>query len=174
MENENKSLNLLIAEYQEIEHKIIESDGEVDSDLENLLNSNSENLDHKFNNYEKFIRYLHGQSDHLKNMESHYTKRRKIIEKSIDRLKRNLINAMRTTGSNSMKTSEFNFSLCKSEKWVINQDSIDEKIRHELIDNGLAEEVFKPSLSKIKAKYKLDESKPEWIDIQENEYIKVS
>ena len=174
MDNKSKSLNMIISEYQKIEFQIIENDGEISENLDDLINRNTKDLENKFNNYEKFIRYLSSQSDHLKEMESHYVKRRKVIDKSIDKLRTNLVGAIKSADKKSIKTSEFNFTLCKSEKWIINKDGINDNTKSELIKNGLAEELFKPFLSKIKAEYKAKEKKPSWIDIDSSEYIKVT
>ena len=56
----------------------------------------------------------------------------------------------------------------------MHHDFLDNDIKSDLINSGLAEEVFKPFLNQIKAKYKNKDSKPpDWIEIEENEYIKV-
>ena len=115
MENKKRSLHNIINDYQNLESKIIENNGEISDDLEQLLTDNNEDLKSKLDNYEKFIRYLNNQAEYLKNMELHYMKRRKVIEKSIIRLKANVLNAIKITGESSVKTSEFNFSICKSE-----------------------------------------------------------
>ena len=52
-------------------------------------------------------------------------------------------------------------------------DILDDTTKFELINKGLAEEVFKPFLNQIKAEYKNNDSKPDWIEIEANEYIKV-
>ena len=163
----------IINEYQNLETKIIDNNGEISDDLEQLLNDNNEDLKNKLDNYEKFIRYLNNQADYLKNMEAHYMKRRKIIEKSIIKLKGNLLNAVKITGESSIKTSEFNFTVCKTEKWAVQHDILDDTTKFEWINKGLAEEVFKPFLNQIKAEYKNNDSKPDWIEIEANEYIKV-
>ena len=173
MENKKRSLHDIINDYQNLEKKIIDNNGEISDDLEQLLSDNNEDLKNKLDNYEKFIRYLNNQADYLKNMELHYAKRRKVIEKSIIGLKGNLLNAMKITGETSIKTSEFNFTICKSQKWIVHHDVLDNDVKCELINNGLAEEVFKPLLNQIKAEYKNNDSKPDWIEIEENEYIKV-
>ena len=94
MDNKKRSLHDIINEYQNLETKIIDNNGEISDDLEQLLNDNNEDLKNKLDNYEKFIRYLNNQADYLKNMEAHYMKRRIIIEKSIVKLKGNLLNAV--------------------------------------------------------------------------------
>ena len=174
MENNKTSLNSILEKFHQLEEEIINNDGEIDERLELMLENNSDNLKHKFDNYEKFIRYLNGQIDYLKSMEAHYSKRRKVVENSVSRCKNNLVNALKSTGNKSIRTADFNFTLCKSEKWSVNLEFLNEDSRKELLEKGLAEEVFKPLVSKIKVQFKDEDSKPEWIDIEESDYIKVS
>ena len=174
MNNKNKSLNALIVEYQKMEAQIIENDGVVDEEMEKMISENSTDIENKFNNYERFTRYLNGQIEHLKKMESHYAKRRKILENSVSKLRSNLVDAVKATGQPTIKTSEFNFTVCKSEKWAVDIDSLDDDLRAHLIGTGMAEQVFKPYINKIKVEYKTKTSKPSWIQISESEFIKVS
>ena len=174
MENNKTSLNSILEKFHELEEEIVNKDGEIDEKLELMLENNSENLKHKFDNYEKFIRYLNGQIDYLKSMEAHYSKRRKVIENSVARCKNNIVNALKSTGNKSIRTTEFNFTLCKSEKWSINLEFLNDGNKKELLDKGLAEEVFKPLVSKIKTQFKEESNRPEWIEVEESDYIKVS
>ena len=79
------------------------------------------------------------------------------------------------TGKNKIQTSDFNYSLGKSKKWSINEDLINEDQRQELINKELAENIFQIKLSDIKSEYKTMDSTdlPEWINIDESEFIKV-
>ena len=174
MNNKNKSLNALMNEYQKIESQIIENEGEINDSMDELISENNADIESKFNNYERFTRYLNGQIEHLKKMEAHYAKRRKILENSVNKLRTNLVEAIKITGEASIKTSEFNFTLCKSEKWTVNAEEVDDNLKAELIQAGMAEEIFKPHINKIKAEYKAELSKPSWIQISESDFIKVS
>ena len=78
-----KTLNDILSNYQDLEKDLIENDGELTDDIEDKLRINNLDLSEKLNGYEKFVRYLKHQSEYLKSMEEHYTKRRKTIENSI-------------------------------------------------------------------------------------------
>ena len=59
-----------------------------------------------------------------------------------------------------------------SKKWKIDESNLNNELRDFLISNGLAENKFKLNLSAIKNSYK--EETPEWVEVVENEYIRVS
>ena len=168
----NKSLNDILSNYQSLELKLIESGGELTEDIEKKICDNADDLLNKMDGYEKFIRYLKKQSEYLQSMEEHYYKRRKVIENSIQRCKGSMINALKITGNTKLKTNEFNFSINMSKKWKIDESSLNDKLKDFLISNGLAENKFKLNISAIKSNYK--EEIPDWVEIIENEYIRVS
>ena len=174
MDKKNKSLQDIIASYQEIEMKLIESEGELSKELENLLSINDSELGDKLDGYEKFTRYLKGQINYLKSMEEMYVKRRRILDNSIKRCKESMAAALTITGKNKIKTNEFNFSLGKSEKWEIDTPLINDEDKLNMIDDGIAENVFKIHLSELKSKYKNDENIPDWININEKLFVRVS
>ena len=58
MDNKKKSLQDIIANYQDIEMKLIDTEGELSEELENLLSINESELGSKLDGYEKFTRYL--------------------------------------------------------------------------------------------------------------------
>jgi len=169
----NKSLNDILSNYQSLELELIESGGELTEDLEKKICINSNELSDKMDGYEKFIRYLKKQSEYLQSMEEHYYKRRKVLENSIKRCKGSMINALKLTGKDKLKTNEFNFSINISKKWKIIESDLNQKIKDRLISKGLAENSFRPNLSAIKNEYKQKEL-PDWIDVTENDYIRVS
>ena len=168
----NKSLNDILSSYQSLELELIESGGELTEDIEKKICDNADELSDKMDGYEKFIRYLKKQSEYLQAMEEHYYKRRKVIENSIQRCKVSMINALKITGNTKLKTNEFNFSINMSKKWKIDESNLNNELRDFLISNGLAENKFKLNLSAIKNSYK--EETPEWVEVVENEYIRVS
>ena len=53
--------------------------------------------------YEKFTRYLKHQSEYLKSMEEHYTRRRKAIDNSVKNLKERMVHAMKITNNRKIK-----------------------------------------------------------------------
>jgi len=168
----NKSLNDILSNYQSLELELIESGGELTEDIENKIFANSNELSDKMDGYEKFVRYLKGQSEYLQSMEEHYYKRRKVIENSIKRCKNSMINAMKLTEKNKLKTNEFNFSINISRKWKIDESKLNQDLKDDLISKGLAENNFKPNLNAIKNEFKLKEV-PDWVEVTENDYIRV-
>ena len=176
MDNQRKkSLNDILEEYQKIENELINSNGEISSDLEQKLDLHELELGEKLNGYEHFVRYLKSKIEYLKNMEDHYANRRKILENSIKRFKSSMTNSLLITGKNKIKTDDFNFSLGKSQRWSIDVELLDDDNQKELVQQDLAENVFKAKLNNIKEKYSnMDSSDlPDWIQIEESDYIKV-
>ena len=78
MSNEKKTLNSILEDYQSIEMKIIDNEGEINENIEKLLDINESEIKDKLDGYEGFVKYLQGQIEYLKNMENHYNKRRKV------------------------------------------------------------------------------------------------
>mgnify|MGYP001215661774 FL=1 len=168
-----KTLNDILLSYQSIEVDLIENNGEITDEIEKTLQINESELSDKMNGYEKFTRYLKHQSEYLKSLEAHYNKRRKVIDNSILKLKERMVHAMKITGNSKIKTDEFNFSVGISKRYKIDTDKLNNNIEESLIKEGLAENVFKPNLSEIKSKYK-DQESPEWLNIEENDFLRVS
>ena len=156
--------------------QIVENDGVIDKDIEQLLEINESDLKDKLDGYQGFVKYLEGQVNYLKTMEAHYLKRRKVLEKSIQRCKNSMLGAFSVTDKKKIKTSNYNFSLCHSESWTVNLDNIDNDSKNALIDKGLAESILKLSMNAIKVEYKTnsESDRPEWIDVKKNSYIRVS
>ena len=175
MNDNNKSLNDILNEYQLLENELISTNGEIDEDLENKLNLHEKELGEKLDGYEHFVRYLKGKVEYLKSMENHYSKRRKVLENSIKRCKNSMTSSLVITGKNKIQTSDFNFSLGKSQKWSINIEIMNENDKVELIDKNLAENTFQVKLSDIKTEFSNTDSEdiPEWINIEETDFIKV-
>ncbi len=177
MNKENKkSLNDILDDYHSIESRLIENDGELDDKLEELLKLNTLELGDKLDGYEGFIKYLNGQIAYLKTMESHYLKRRKILDRSMQRCKDSMVHAISITDMKKIKTSNYNFSVCESESWTVDLDSMNNDIKNELIDKGFAENILKLSMNAIKAEYKTssESERPKWIDVKKKPYMRVS
>ncbi len=171
--NDKKTLNDILEDYQKIENELINNDGVISEELESILNVHQAELGEKLNGYEHFVRYLKTKIDYLKTMEEHYSKRRKTLENSITRCKDSMVNALLMTGNKKVKTDDFNFSLGKSKKWCINTDVLDEEIKNNLINKGLAENMFKIKLANLKNEFSESEDIPDWIKIEESDFIKV-
>jgi hypothetical protein len=168
-----KTLNDILQDYQSIEVELIENNGEITDQIEKELHINESDLSNKMDGYEKFARYLKHQSEYLKSLEDHYNKRRKVIDNSILKFKDRMIEAMKITDNNKIKTDEFNFSIGTSKRYKINEEKLNDEIQESLIEDGLGENVFKANLTEIKSKYK-DQESPEWLNIEENDFLRVS
>ena len=168
-----KTLNDILLNYQSIEVELIENNGEITENIEKELLSNESDLEEKMDGYEKFTRYLKHQSEYLKSLEEHYNKRRKIIDNSVIKFKDRMIHAMKVTNNIKIKTNEFNFSIGTSKRYKIIKEELNDKIQESLINEGLAENIFKPNLTEIKSKYK-DKDSPNWLSIEENDFLRVS
>lgn len=168
-----KTLNDILLNYQSIEVELIENNGEITDQIETDLHINESDLSEKMNGYEKFVRYLKHQSEYLKSLEDHYNKRRKVIDNSVLKFKDRMIHAMKVTDNNKIKTDEFNFSIGISKKYRINTEKLNDKLQDSLIKDGLAENIFKANISEIKSKFR-DKDSPEWLNIEENDFLRVS
>jgi len=175
MSDNKKSLNDILNDYQILENELISSNGEINEDLENKLNLHEKELGDKLDGYEHFVRYLKGKIEYLKSMETHYAKRRKVLENSIKRCKNSMTSSLLLTGKNKIQTSDFNFSLGNSYKWSVNTDVLSDDEKRSLIEKELAENIFQIKLSDIKSEFKdmSSDDLPEWINIEESAYIKV-
>ena len=176
MSNEKKTLNSILEDYQSIEMKIIDNEGEINENIEKLLDINETEIKDKLDGYEGFIKYLQGQIEYLKNMENHYNKRRKVLENSVGQCKDSMVRAFSVTGTKKIKTMNYNFSLCESESWEVDCDGLDQNIRDSLLSQGLAKNIFKLSMSDLKSAYKTmpDKERPEWIIVDKKSYIRIS
>lgn len=167
-----KSLHKIIEEYQKIEIEILNNEGVLSKELEDSLKLNELELGDKLDGYQKFIIYLKSQVDYLKTMESHYSKKRKILENSIGRYKKEMISAMELVDKDKIKTINYNYSIGMTEKWEVDIENINKNQVDDLISKKLGENSFKPYINKIKLEYKNEDSLPDWIVVSKNKHIK--
>ena len=171
MPKQKHTLNDIIKKFQDIESLILESEGMISDEIEAKLIDNETDLSKKLDGYEKFSRYLKGQIEYLKSTEEQYAKRRKTIENSIKRIRERMLNAMLVLGKSKVKTLEYNFSIGETEKWNIDLDKIGESVKDDLVNQGLADNIFKPNLTQIKNEYK--EDIPNWVRVEKNKHLRV-
>ena len=176
LKKNKKSLNEILESYQSIEMMLVDNEGVINKDIEKLLDINETDLKSKLDSYQGFSKYLEGQISYLKVMESHYAKRRKVLENSIRRCKESMVNALSVIDTGKIKTSNYNFSLGESESWTVDVDDIDDSLKESLIEKGLAENVFKISMNELKKEYKSveKEKRPKWIKVNNKKYIRSS
>ena len=176
LKKNKKSLNEILESYQSIEMMLVDNEGVINEDIEKLLDINETDLKSKLDSYQGFSKYLEGQVSYLKVMESHYAKRRKVLENSIRRCKESMVNALSVIDKGKIKTSNYNFSLGESESWTVDLDDIDDSLKESLIEKGLAENVFKISMNELKKEYKNieKEKRPKWIKVSNKKYVRSS
>tara|TARA_Y100001970_G_scaffold52986_1_gene67057 strand:+ start:32399 stop:32980 length:582 start_codon:yes stop_codon:yes gene_type:complete len=176
LKKNKKSLNEILESYQSIEMMLVDNEGVINEDIEKLLDINETDLKSKLDSYQGFSKYLEGQISYLKVMESHYAKRRKVLENSIRRCKESMVNALSVIDTGKIKTSNYNFSLGESESWTVDVDDIDDSLKENLIEKGLAENVFKISMNELKKEYKSieKEKRPRWIKVSSKKYVRSS
>ena len=176
LKKNKKSLNEILESYQSIEMMLVDNEGVINEDIEKLLDINETDLKSKLDSYQGFSKYLEGQISYLKVMESHYAKRRKVLENSIRRCKESMVNALSVIDTGKIKTSNYNFSLGESESWTVDVDDIDDSLKEILIEKGLAENVFKISMNELKKEYKSieKEKRPRWIKVSSKKYVRSS
>ena len=69
MHNQNKkSLNDILEDYQNLENELINNNGELSEELEKKLNLHEKELGEKLDGYEHFVRYLKSKIEYLKNI----------------------------------------------------------------------------------------------------------
>ena len=176
LEENKKSLNQILESYQSIEMMLVDNDGIISEDIEKLLDVNQSDLKNKLDSYQGFTKYLEGQISYLKVMESHYAKRRKVLENSMQRCKDSMVHALSVVDNGKVKTSNYNFSLCESESWSVDGSKIDDSLKASLLKKGLAENIFKISMNEIKKEYKnvAENDRPRWVQIKKKKYIRSS
>ena len=124
----SKSLYNIAAEYQHLSDQLIESEGELTPELQELLSINKDELEYKgqsyamvIKGYESDITVIDSEIQRLKDLA---TRRNKAIE----RLKNNLKAAMLLYGYDKIETPLVKLSFRKSESVeIINPAQIDQK-----------------------------------------------
>ena len=61
MKKDKKSLSTILESYQSVEMQIVDNDGVVDENIEQLLEINESDLKVKLDGYQGFIKYLEGR-----------------------------------------------------------------------------------------------------------------
>ena len=144
------TLNQIIEEYHDIEHRLIEAGGEITDEIRALLDENAEDLENKVDNYENFRRYLVGQVDYLKGQEARFYQRRKSLETTVKWLKSSVLNTMEIMGKSKLKTAEYTYSMRENESWKVDESLMTAKEKNSLVKQGFADYSFKPHIRTIR------------------------
>ncbi|MCF7839770.1 MAG: siphovirus Gp157 family protein [Candidatus Marinimicrobia bacterium] len=167
-----QTLNDILKDFHDIEEMLIESGGELTPDIEQLLDQNAVDLDSKLDGYASFIDYLKGQVEYLKNVEAQFKDHRQTVENAIRRMKSRVLYALKATGNEKHKTAMHSYSIKLSESWKVDEDRLDQEQKGDLVADGLAEFVFKPSITGLKNAYK-GAPIPDWVDVTVNESVQI-
>ena len=106
------SIYELKGQYKLLENAIAENPD--DEELKELLDSISGDIENKADNYAKLIKNLEAIRDAKKAEAKRLTDGANSIDRNIDRLKANLMEAMVETGKTKFKTDLFNFGVQKN------------------------------------------------------------
>lgn len=148
-----ETLQQIIEHMQDVQSRLIESGGVLTPEIEALITSTEEKLEQKLDGYAAMIDYLKGQTEYLDRQAKLFAERKKSIENSIRNMRERMALAMETAGQSKIKTAAHTYSRTTRESWSIN-DNLTKEHMDLMLKRGLAEQVFKPSISKLKAYYK--------------------
>lgn len=121
--------------------EIEENDGEITSDIEEALAITQENYKEKLENYAKVIKDYESDVIVIKAETERLNTRKKIIENRIERLKKNVLEAVIKFGT--VETAKFKIGTRKSKVVEFDENRIYElktammKLAHEIHDNGV-------------------------------------
>ena len=160
-------LHDLITKFHEIEDLIIQGEGEITPEIEVMLDVNSDALNDKLDSYENLKRYLKGQIEYLKSQEAHYKKRRNTLANTVKWLSENQTYALKQTENKKLKTSEYNYSVRRTDKAIIDERNISSEWDSKLVFLDLAENVMKYDKTEIKKHFKNEPELPNWLKFEE-------
>lgn len=167
-----QTLNDIMKDFHDIEEMLIESGGELTPEIEELLDQNADDLDSKLDGYASFIEYLKGQAQYLKNVEDQFKDHRQIVENTVKRMRDRVLHALKATGKEKHKTALHSYWVKMTDSWNVEADRLGQEDKAGLVESGLAEFVFKPSITGLKNAYK-GKPIPSWIEVTINESIQI-
>jgi len=130
----SKSLYNIAAEYQHLSDQLIESEGELTPELQELLSINKDELEYKGQSYAMVIK---GYESDITVIDSEIQRLKGLADKrnkAIERLKNNLKAAMLLYGYDKIETPLVKLSFRKSESVeIINEAQLDQKYMVEKI-----------------------------------------
>lgn len=95
--------------YQDLQEMV-----ENGEDLEDTLNLISDAIEVKADGYARVIRNMEGNIEAIKTEQARLQEKKKALENGIERLKKNLYDAMKATGKEKFKTDLFRFSIARN------------------------------------------------------------
>lgn len=152
-------------QYSEIINELFENGGEITPEIEELMASNADEFDEKGENYMKAIRNLEADSLKFKEEAAFFTEKQKRAEKTVDTLKRMMVESMKIRNIDKKQFGDFKASLRTSESVQVdetfffdgNKQFIREKITQEA-DKKAIKEAIKNGYNIIGAKIETKQS----------------
>lgn len=132
----------------EIEQSIIEADGEMTPEIEASMALTAENFASKIDGYALVIKRLEAGIEHHKQMMKDHNTHIGRLEKMIEWMEWNLINASETIDKPTMNGREFSakVSLNKSSVDILDEDAIDDEYKSEKITKTISKTKIKEAL----------------------------
>ena len=95
--------------YQDLQEMV-----ENGEDLEETLNLIGDAIEVKADGYARVIRNMEGNIEAIKTEQARLQEKKKALENGIERLKKNLYDAMKATGKEKFNTNLFRFAIAKN------------------------------------------------------------
>lgn len=118
----NKSLIALTREFNELELKILEADGELTAEVEFLVLNTMKDIAHKIDNYDLMVANMKKRSEFYKQKAEEFYRAQKVINNFIDRLKDNLRVVLPQFPNSEIKGEHAYYKLIKSGQKLIIDD----------------------------------------------------
>lgn len=167
-----ETLQQIIEHMQDVQSRLIESGGELTPEIEALITSTEEKLEQKLDGYAAMIDYLKGQADYLDQQAKLFAARKKSIDTSIRSMRERMALAMEAAGQKKIKTAAHTYSRTTRESWSINDELTKEQMDF-MLERGLAENVFKPSMSELKAFCDGGRPRPDFVTVEQKTGITI-
>lgn len=144
-----KSLAIIVSEAAEIERMLIESEGELLSGIDQMLEVNAQELAAKADAYDMVMKRFESLQEHYKQREKFFQKIQKQCGYVQDRLKENIKSAMKELNTDEIEGSDIRFKLSSVKPSVVitEEDAIPREYFKEKTEFVLDKDRLKDDLS---------------------------
>lgn len=160
---QKRTLNDILADFHALDDLLVETDGEITPEMEEMMYWLQGQLEDKLDGYQSFIEYLNGQMDYLKQAEEELARRRRIIDNSVKRLKTRMIDAMNMVGVEKIKTPRHSYSLRMTESIDIDGQGVPDNLFKSLEERGMARTELLRRFDKMAIKKHYNGNYPKWV-----------
>jgi len=140
----------LLGQYRAVEDALIESGGEITTDIEAMIASVSACIGEKLDGYAGFVAWCRGQAAYLKAEAEQYASRARTLTAAVDSMRERMVYAMQTIGEEKVKTAKHSYSLRVTESWSVDEGLFSARDLDGLIAKGLAERTYKVDIAGLK------------------------